>query len=165
MSTPKSSVTNQGQSPVPPAPRPSAAAAPTACPCHPAAPSQLPLGVQQVRAGESSGFTWADLPPQALDCGDGHGLLRLAVVVASSLGSQPSVGLPHFTPLYALQGQHQGSEVTPEPPLHIRQNLQDIHSDLLPAGRFSSVQALSHVRLFATPWTAVGQASLSITNS
>ena len=29
----------------------------------------------------------------------------------------------------------------------------------------SSVQSLSHVRLFATPWTAVYQASLSITNS
>ena len=31
--------------------------------------------------------------------------------------------------------------------------------------RFSSVQSLSHVRLFATPWTATCQASLSITNS
>ena len=30
---------------------------------------------------------------------------------------------------------------------------------------FSSVQLLSHVRLFATPWTAAHQASLSITNS
>ena len=28
-----------------------------------------------------------------------------------------------------------------------------------------SVQSLSHIRLFATPWTAVHQASLSITNS
>ena len=31
--------------------------------------------------------------------------------------------------------------------------------------RFSSVQLLSRVRLFATPWTAAPQASLSITNS
>ena len=31
--------------------------------------------------------------------------------------------------------------------------------------KFSSVQLLSHVRLFATPWTASRQASLSITNS
>ena len=31
--------------------------------------------------------------------------------------------------------------------------------------QFSSVQSLSHVWLFATPWTAVRQASLSITNS
>ena len=29
----------------------------------------------------------------------------------------------------------------------------------------SSVQLLSHVQLFATPWTAAHQASLSITNS
>ena len=29
----------------------------------------------------------------------------------------------------------------------------------------SSVQSLSHVQLFATPWTAAYQASLSITNS
>ena len=31
--------------------------------------------------------------------------------------------------------------------------------------QFSSVQSLSHVRLFATPWTAARHASLSITNS
>ena len=31
--------------------------------------------------------------------------------------------------------------------------------------QFSSVQSLSRVRLFVTPWTAVCQASLSITNS
>ena len=31
--------------------------------------------------------------------------------------------------------------------------------------RLSSVQSLGHVRLFATPWTAARQASLSITNS
>ena len=32
-------------------------------------------------------------------------------------------------------------------------------------GIFSSVQLLSHVQLFATPWNAARQASLSITNS
>ena len=31
--------------------------------------------------------------------------------------------------------------------------------------QFSSVRSLSHVQLFATPWTAARQASLSITNS
>ena len=31
--------------------------------------------------------------------------------------------------------------------------------------KFSSVQSLSHVQLFATPWTAACQVSLSITNS
>ena len=32
-------------------------------------------------------------------------------------------------------------------------------------GYFSAVQSLSHVSLFATPWTTARQASLSITNS
>ena len=31
--------------------------------------------------------------------------------------------------------------------------------------QFSSVQSLSHVQLFVTPWTAACQASMSITNS
>ena len=35
----------------------------------------------------------------------------------------------------------------------------------LVVGHFSSVQSLSRVRLFATPWIAAHQASLSITNS
>ena len=33
------------------------------------------------------------------------------------------------------------------------------------SAQFSSVQLLSHVRLFVTPWTTARQASLSITNS
>ena len=36
---------------------------------------------------------------------------------------------------------------------------------VLVSAQFSSVQLLSHVWLFATPWTAPRQASLSITNS
>ena len=31
--------------------------------------------------------------------------------------------------------------------------------------QFSSVQSLSHIWLFVTPWTAARQASLSVTNS
>ena len=38
-------------------------------------------------------------------------------------------------------------------------------SSLISFSIFSSVQSLSHVQLFATPWTAAHQASLSITNS
>ena len=38
-------------------------------------------------------------------------------------------------------------------------------SDDICSGQFSSVQLLSHVGLFATPWTAARQASLSITTS
>ena len=43
---------------------------------------------------------------------------------------------------------------------HLKRN-----SDIFPYFQFSSVQWLSRVRLFATPWTAARQASLSITNS
>ena len=35
----------------------------------------------------------------------------------------------------------------------------------LTSHQFSSVQSLSHVRLFVTPWTAASQASVSIINS
>ena len=38
-------------------------------------------------------------------------------------------------------------------------------SDKPASVHFSSVQSLSHVRLFATPWISACQASLSITNS
>ena len=41
----------------------------------------------------------------------------------------------------------------------------DLFYLLLSCTFFSSVQSLSQVRLFATPWTAAHQASLSITNS
>ena len=37
--------------------------------------------------------------------------------------------------------------------------------DSLESVQFSSVQSLSHVQVFATPWIAAFQASLSITNS
>ena len=40
-----------------------------------------------------------------------------------------------------------------------------IFSERLGIPWFNSVQLLSHVRLFATPWTTALQASLSITNS
>ena len=39
------------------------------------------------------------------------------------------------------------------------------HHHEQPLVQYSSVQSLSHIWLFATPWTAVHQASLSITNS
>ena len=43
--------------------------------------------------------------------------------------------------------------------------IQVLHFGLFPSVQFSSLQSLSRVRLFATPWTAVRQASLSINNS
>jgi len=44
----------------------------------------------------------------------------------------------------------------------IRDNRRIFHTSSV---QFSSVQLLSRVRLFATPWITAGQASLSITNS
>ena len=44
-------------------------------------------------------------------------------------------------------------------------NSQESAAVVLLGTQFSSVQPLSHVQLFATPWTVARQASLSITNS
>ena len=49
--------------------------------------------------------------------------------------------------------------------LHCRWILSQLSYQRSPHPEFSSVQLLSRVRLFATPWTAARQASLSITNS
>ena len=50
--------------------------------------------------------------------------------------------------------------------LNLRQILQFFHSNRnLLNSLIAVVQLLSHVQLFATPWTAALQASLSITNS
>ena len=43
--------------------------------------------------------------------------------------------------------------------------LRFYHKSGFAKSQFSSVQSLSHVRLFATPWIAAHQASMSITNS
>ena len=48
--------------------------------------------------------------------------------------------------------------------IRIRLNANTHRAGLMPF-QFSSVQSLSHVQLFATPWIAARQASLSITNS
>ena len=40
-----------------------------------------------------------------------------------------------------------------------------VHYMHVPASTFGSVQSLSQIQFFVTPWTAAGQASLSITNS
>ena len=50
--------------------------------------------------------------------------------------------------------------------LALRNNLKVVNSLMLHSSvQFSSVQSLSCVRLFVTPWIAARQASLSITNS
>ena len=60
----------------------------------------------------------------------------------------------HYSFLISLLS-HSNSEI----PVRI---INNVTNDML---QFSSVQSLSHVRLFATPWIAARQASLSITNS
>ena len=45
--------------------------------------------------------------------------------------------------------------------LYVREVCQPLNSSI----QFSSVQSLSCVQLFVTPWTSAHQASLSITNS
>ena len=52
-----------------------------------------------------------------------------------------------------------------EKALHIRWSKYWASATVLPMNQLSSVQSLSHVQLFATLWTTVHQASLSITNS
>ena len=69
------------------------------------------------------------------------------------------------------QGQTQPSKRTSifkrkeETPLSKKQGLAAPCCDAERCPPFSSVQSLSHVQLFATPWTVARQASLSITNS
>ena len=46
-----------------------------------------------------------------------------------------------------------------------KMNWVDYWHGVLAKASVSSVQSLSHIRLFVTPWTAARQASLSITNS
>ena len=79
-------------------------------------------------------------PWESLGQNTGMGSLSLLQGILPTQGSNP--GLPHCRRiLYQLS--HQGSEWV----------------------QFSSVQSLSRVRLWATPWIAARQASLSITNS
>ena len=47
----------------------------------------------------------------------------------------------------------------------LKHNIQKKKNYDQPSVQFSSVQSLSCIRLFVTPWTAARQASLSITNS
>ena len=55
--------------------------------------------------------------------------------------------------------------VQPTPSSRHRTSPVPQKSPYAPPLHFSSVQLLSHIRLFATPWTSARQASLSITNS
>ena len=67
--------------------------------------------------------------------------------------------------IYSVQWNHC---CIPETNTRLQINYTSVNkkeSHLSDSVQFSSVQSLSFVRLFATPWTAACQASLSITNS
>ena len=49
--------------------------------------------------------------------------------------------------------------------IHVKEEVQKSVPRRISGRPLSSVQLLSHVRVFVTPWTAARQASLSITNS
>ena len=51
------------------------------------------------------------------------------------------------------------------PLLSIKNNVLCYHGQVTRISQFSSLQSLSCVQLFVTPWTSARQASLSITNS
>ena len=67
------------------------------------------------------------------------------------------------------QKQFRSSFKTMNLTILVRETLKQTDTDKIKGcaniHRFSSVQSLSRVRLFATPWIAAYQASLSITNS
>ena len=80
----------------------------------------------------------------------------------------PASGYFPVSQLLASGGQSIGASTWASVPLMNIQNrfLSGLNNWLgLLAVQFSSVQSLSRVQLFATPWTAARQASLSITNS
>ena len=97
-----------------------------------------------------------DLPPVFLS----NQIILLLLLSISSSGLfwviQPNLGASH---LFALR--HSSLPRIPSLTLSGTSSL----SFCITLVQFSSVQSLSHVQLFVTPWTAACQASLSITNS
>ena len=65
--------------------------------------------------------------------------------------------LPHLNFTFLMEVKEESEKVG------IKLNIQK--TKIMISGPISSVLSLSHVRLFATPWIAARQASLSITNS
>ena len=79
-------------------------------------------------------------------------LFNNAVYMISCQSVLPSLALSSlliFTIIFNLKLEHTGFQKALQYSMNI----------------FSSVQSLSHVQFFASPWTAACQASLSITNS
>ena len=70
-----------------------------------------------------------------------------------------------FYPLHCLLLPQEQTQVLPLMHIHLWIRFHGVPSLSHICFQFSSVQSLSRVRLFVTPWTAACQASLSLTNS
>ena len=90
--------------------------------------------------------------------------VQLSVTLWTAAGSLVFHYLPEFAQIHVhwVGNAIQPSHPLPSPsPFAFNQGLFQWQLSV----QFSSVQSLSHVQLFATPWIAARQASLSITNS
>ena len=74
--------------------------------------------------------------------------------------SMPGLPVPHHLPKFAQVHVHCIGDA-----IQLSHPLMPSSPSALNLSRISSVQLVSHVQLFATPWTAAWQPSLSITNS
>ena len=91
-------------------------------------------------------------PPEVTNC------LKMCMVTSPLMNHMPSL---------LLAGDSLLSIIVPCPPVVLQAPCPEPYPMTVPVhnGQFSSVQSLSCVQLFATPWTAARQASLSITSS
>ena len=94
-------------------------------------------------------LTLCDPMDYSLPSSSGHGILQARILEQAVMSSS--------------RGSFQSRIATRSPTLHVDSLPPEPRGK--PKQRFSSVQSLSHVRLFATPWIAARQVSLSITNS
>ena len=95
-------------------------------------------------------------------------------IYCQSAGCLPEILQPKWIPGQSHRPEVHRTKITSKkcPEVSIRHSslyylfsFHCVHSNLTTPGILSSVQSLSRVRLFETPWIAARQASLSITNS
>ena len=98
---------------------------------------------------------------QALRDGEGHGSLCAAIHGATKSQTRLSNWIVRTVSFSTMEKGWNIHSLK----LSCLQSLQRYLNLYLNKFYLSSVQLLSHVRLFPTPWTAAHQASLSITNS
>ena len=75
----------------------------------------------------------------------------------------PNPGIEPMSPVSPVSPELAGGYFITEPPEKFI--ISSVHKVIISSVQFSSVQLLSRVLLYVTPWTAACQASLSITKS